>query len=292
MLALSVFQSGLPKSQVMDFLYKLETIINALILKLGARLLALIPAKVRAFFETFDQRWSKIISFIKALPAFLKEKLPGLKSYAKNFDVKEKLVGPLKEGLAKYNAGQKEKAGQLKVIFLAPFLIVNQWLKGLTVAQSLLLMFFTGASILSGISIISSSSRLMQGQEAGRAPASDEEVPYDRPVYYKKDTKHVTFTNLRLPVYIPEVNQLRSVDIDFTATMTTRESKMFLEKMEFQVRDHLILEIEPSIASFPLTEEGKEIIRHKLTRELNGFLKIHKISGDVEDMKVIYILAN
>lgn len=276
----------------MDFLYKLENFINTLILKLGARLLSLVPERARAFFETFDERWLQFMTFIKALPALLKEKLPGLKSYAKNFNFKEKLLEPLKEGLAKYNAGQKEKAGQLKVLFLAPFLIVGQWLKGLTVAQSLLLMFFSGASVLSGISIISSSSRLMQGQESGRAPASSDEVSYDRPAYYKKATKHATFTNLRLPVYVPEVNEVRSVDIDFTATMTTRESKIFLEKMEFQLRDHLILEIEPSLASFPITDEGKEIIRQKLTRELNAFLKTHKITGNVEDLKVVYILAN
>lgn len=276
----------------MDFLYKLENFINSLILKLGERLLLLVPPKARVFFETFDERWLKFITFIKALPALLKEKFPGLKSYARNFNFKEKLLKPLREGLAKYNAGQKEKAGQLKVLFLAPCLIVGQWLKGLTVAQSLLLMFFSGASILSGISIISSSSRLMQGQESGRAPASSDEVSYDRPAYYKKDTKHVTFTNLRLPVYVPEVNQVRSVDIDFTATMTTRESKLFLERMEFQVRDHLILEIEPSLASFPITDEGKEIIRKKLSRELNAFLKTHKITGTVEDLKVVYILAN
>lgn len=274
----------------MDFLFKLENLINALILKIGARILALIPEKIKAFFERLPELAMKLIAFAKALPAFLKTKLPGLKSWALNY--KETIIEPLKEGLKKYNAGQKEKAGQMKVIFLAPFLIVSQWLKGLTVPQSLLLMFFTGASVLSGISIISSSSRLMQDQDAGRAPASEDEVSYDRPVYYKKDTKHVTFSNLRLPVYIPEVNQLRSVDIDFTATMSTRESKIFLEKMEFQIRDHLILEIEPSIASFPLTEEGKEIIRHKLARELDFFLKTHKVNGFVEDMKVVYILAN
>ncbi|MES2527840.1 MAG: hypothetical protein V4598_12170 [Bdellovibrionota bacterium] len=276
----------------MDFLYKIENFLNALILRIGGKLLSLVPVKIRVFFETFDERWAKFIIFAKALPSLVKEKLPGLKSYAKNFDIKEKVLEPLKEGLAKYNAGQKEKAGQLKVIFLAPFLIVGQWLKDLNPAQSLLLLFLTGASVLSGISIISSSSRLVQGDEAGRAPASDEEVSYDRPDYYKKDQKHLTFSNLRLPVYVPEVNQLRSVDIDFTATMSTRESKHFLEKSEFKVRDHLILEIEPSVASFPLTEEGKEIIRQKLSAELDVFLKANKINGHVEDMKVIYILAN
>lgn len=277
----------------MDFLYKLENLINMLILKIGTKLLSFVPLKVIVFFETFGERWQKILAFVKSVPSLIKEKLPGLKSYALNFDYKAVILEPLKEALTKYNAGQKEKAGQLKVIFLAPFLLFGQWLKGLSAAQSLFLLFLTGASVLSGVSIISSGSRLMHGDESGRAPAStEEEVSYDRPSYYKKDTKHVTITNLRLPVYVPEVNELRSVDIDFTATMTTRESRLFLEKMEFQVRDHLILEIEPSVASFPLTEEGKEIIRQKLRSELDTFLKTHKINGYVEDIKVVYLLAN
>ena len=276
----------------MDFLYKLENLINMLILKIGAKLLSRVPAKVIVFFETLGERWRKCISVLKSLPAFLKEKLPGFKSYALNLNYKAIIVEPLKEALNKYNSGQKEKAGQVKVIFLAPFLLMSQWLKGLSAAQSLLLLFLTGASVLSGISIISSGSRLIHGNDSGRAPASAEEVTYDRPSYYKKDTKHFSISNLRLPVYIPGVNELRSVDIDFTATMTTRESRMFLEKMEFQLRDHLILEIEPSIASFPLTEEGKEIIRQKLKSELDLFLRTHKIKGYVEDIKVVYLLAN
>lgn len=274
----------------MDFLYKIENFINSLILKLGAKLLSFVPARVIAFFEHFDERWKSFIASLKAFPAFAKSKLPGIKSWALNY--RETVVVPLKEGLVKYNAGRKEKAGQFKVIFLAPVLIVSEWLKGLSTAQSLLLLFFSGASVLSGISIISSGSRLMDSGEASRAPASTEEVAYDRPEYYKKDTKHFTITNFRLPVYIPKVNEIRSVDIDFTATMSTREAKQFLEKMEFQLRDHLINEIEPSVAEFPLTEEGKEIIRKKLTSELDSFVTTNKINGHVEDLKVIYILAN
>lgn len=277
----------------MDFLYKLENLVNTLILKIGSKLFSLIPVKLVLFFQTFSARWKSYVAFVKSLPALIKEKLPHLKAYALGFDYKSTLVDPLKAGLSKYNAGQKEKAGQLKVIFLAPFLLMGQWLQGLSATQSLLLLLLTGASALSGISIISSSSRLMQGDDQGRSPAStEEEVTYDRPSYYKKNTKHLTITNLRLPVYVPEVNGLKSVDIDFTAIMTTREGRKFLEKMEFQLRDHLILEIEPSVASFPLSEEGKEIIREKLRSEIDSFLKIHKIQGHVEDIKVVYILAN
>lgn len=274
----------------MDFLYKIENFLNLLILKIGAALLSLVPIRLRMFFANIGGHWTRFISFVKALPATLKAKLPGLKSWALNY--RETVIDPLKEGLTKYNSGRKEKAGQIKVIFLAPFLIFGSWLKGLSSAQALLLMFFTGASFLSGISIISSGSRLLQESDASRSPASSEEVTYDRPEYYKKDTKHFTISNFRLPVYIPEVNAIRSVDIDFTATMTTRESKLFLEKTEFQLRDHLIHEIEPSVASFPLTDEGKEIIRSKLKNELEHFLKAKEINGSVEDLKVVYILAN
>lgn len=278
----------------MDFLFKLENFLNSLILKLGSKLLSLVPVKIRVFFETFSGRWNRYVTFVKNFPAFIKEKLPGMKSSALNFDYKAKVLGPVKDGMAKYNAGRKEKAGQLKVILLAPFLLLGQWVQGLSAAQSLLLLFLTGASALSGISIISSGSRLIQGSDVTRAPVSteEEEVSYDRPEYYKKDLKHLTITNLRLPVYVPAVNELRSVDIDFTAVMTTRESRLYLEKMEFQLRDHLILEIEPSVATFPLTEEGKEIIRQKLKSEIDLFLKERKVNGYVEDMKVVYMLAN
>ncbi len=277
----------------MEFLYKIENFLNSLLMKLGASSLSLIPLKIRIYFSTIDERISHGIAFIKNLPAFLKAKLPGLKTYALNFDYKQTFVEPLKAALAKHNAGKKEKAGQFKVILLAPFLLVGQWLQGLSAAQSLLLMAFTGGSILSGLSIISSGNRLMNGHsDSYRSPASTEEVSYERPIYYKKETKHFTLTNMRLPVYIPKVNEIRSVDIDFMTTMSTRESKIFLEKFEFQLRDHLILEIEPSVASFPLTEEGKEIIRQKLKSEIDQFIKDHKIHGHVQEIKVVYLLAN
>jgi len=67
---------------------------------------------------------------------------------------------------------------------------------------------------------------------------------------------------------------------------------MQLEKLEFQLRDHLILNVEPMLASFPLEEEGKQILREKLTMEINDFLSERKIVGEVKEIKLIYILAN
>ncbi len=282
----------MPKRQVMDFLYKIENFVNKLLLKFGAKILSLIPPKVLSFFENFDEKFFAFIAYLKKLASLLVEKFPGFKAKALTFDFKGKILDPFRASLARYNQGQKEKAGQLKIIVLTPFLLFLGGVKGLSPWQSLILLFFTGASILSSITIISSSHRLMNGNEQGRSPASAEEVTYDRPVYYKKEQKHFSLTNLRLPVYIPEVNELRSVDIDFIATTSTRESRMYLEIKEFQLRDHLILEIEPSVASFPLTEEGKDIIRNKIKNEVDAFLKDNNIPGKVEEVKVIYILAN
>jgi flagellar basal body-associated protein FliL len=74
--------------------------------------------------------------------------------------------------------------------------------------------------------------------------------------------------------------------------MSSRMSRMKLGMKEIELRDHLILNVEPMIASFPLEDEGKEILRKKLTLEINDFMIAHQIEGEVEDIKLIYILAN
>jgi flagellar basal body-associated protein FliL len=91
---------------------------------------------------------------------------------------------------------------------------------------------------------------------------------------------------------MPKLNELRSIDIDFSATMSSRMSRMKLEKKEIELRDHLILNVEPMIVSFPLEDEGKEILRKKLTLEINDFMITHQIEGEVQDIKLIYVLAN
>jgi hypothetical protein len=174
-----------------------------------------------------------------------------------------------------------------------PFLVVAQWVQGLSPAQALLLLGFSGASILSVIGIGFSGHKLAKNHlDDGRAPASVDEILYERPGYYKKQTRHFEVSNFRLPVYVAQVNEVRSVDIDFTATMSNRNAKMYLEKREFQLRDHLINNIEPSVSSFPLEEEGKEIIRKKVWMEINDYLKENKIEGEVTELKITYVLAN
>lgn len=281
----------------MNFLTKIENAINFLLNKLGELLYKAIPAPVKTLLTKISLLYQWLVSFIKRLPslsiAFTKNSIAKSKSTVGSVDWKAALTDTYKKAMSELKEKSPESAGKIGTVFLTPFLMIGQWLKGLSPAQSLLLLSFSCASILAVIGIGFSGHKLMNSQaEEGRFPASTEEVAYERPEYYKKQTKHFDLSNLRLPVYVAQVNEIKSVDIDFTATLSNRNARMFLEKHEFHLRDHLILQLEPSVASFPLEDEGKEIIRRKLHNEINDFLKQNEIDGEVTELKITYVLAN
>ena len=281
----------------MSFLEKLETFINSQLFRFAAFIAGKIPVPIKNKFFSLQSLWQKFILFLKGIPELLKKQGPvwiqKIKSSALGYNYKAALQDTYKKALSQYKEKTPGKnLGKVKTILLSPFLVVGQWLQGLSAGQSMLLLTFTAGSFLSVLGIFFSGQRLA-GSDKFRSPASiEEEIIYERPDYYKKQTKHFTLVNVRLPVYVAKVNEIKSVDIDFTATLTNRFSRMFLEKNEFHLRDHIILNMEPSVATFPIEEEGKIIIRDKLFNELNAFLKNNNIEGEVVELKIIYVLAN
>lgn len=287
----------------MGLIEKLENLINKILILIGdlfiRACLKVLPAPMVSALRKVFSFLGSILTWIKNSPALLIKSLPTLISQAKalvlGFDFKAKFAETKKAALSQYTKSQEgAKVSDLKKTMLLPFLMMGQWLKGLSITQTFVLLGFSGASVLAGISIGFSGNKILQiHAEANRAPASVEEiVQYDRPDYYKKQVRHLELTNLRLPVFFPNLNELRSVDVDFSATISNRSARMKLEKLEFQLRDHLILHVEPMVASFPMEEEGKEIMRQKLLLEINVFMIHNKIEGEVKDLKLIYILAN
>jgi len=288
----------------MDFFNKIEDLVNKLIFRLQAFCLQLVqkltPQKVKRLIEKVLELKLFVLSWIKTRPAFLKNwlalKAAALKVFLASLNLKARLQATYQAALAKNKSSDAEVKGklqQIKKIFMAPVLVVSHWLQGLTAMQSALLVGFTAASVLSIFSISFSGQRLLKNMKGSRAPASViEDEAFPRPVYYKKQVRHLEFTAVRLPVFLPEVNELRSVDIDFMATLSNREAKNWLSKHEFKLRDFLIHQFEPVKAGFPLEDEGKEIIRQKLQAELNEFLKEIKIDAHVTELKLTYVLAN
>lgn len=200
---------------------------------------------------------------------------------------------------AALDAGQKafQKSKQhspLKAVisaFSAPFVYLFQWAATLKPAHFMILFVFTTASIFSVMGIVVQSQKMLKSNAAARAPASAE-VAYSRPAYHKIDQREISFNNVKIPVYITGLNELRALIIDFSVVTSNRATKRWLEKNEFQMRDHLIQTLEPVLPSFPMTDEGRVMITDKLKDELNAFLVNHHVEGEIEEARLVYILAH
>lgn len=281
----------------MGFIEKMELLINTFLFKLGELFWKVVPKPLKRSVYRIHIWKKHVFLWIQTVPSLIKNTIANIKTRISSLliriDIKALLISNYQAALEKYQANSSARLVKVKAIVLAPFLIIGEWLQGLSVGQTLLLITFTGGSILAAIGIGFSGHRLAKmSMGTERAPASAEEVVYERSEYYKKEKRHFELVSFRLPVYFADINEVKSVDIDFIATLSNRNSRKFLEKNEFQLRDHLILQVEPSVASFPLEDEGKEIIRKKIWSELNDFLKLYEIEGEVTELKLTYILAN
>lgn len=280
---------------MMGFLEKIEILINGLLFKFGALMVRLTPSIIKKSFKKFHHDYQKLIAYLKVTLQKFRIRVitfsQKLKTRVSSINLKETLIVPLKksmEGLKKNAQG----SGKFKSLITWPFVLLSKWLQGLSATQSVMLLTFSVASFLSIIGIGFSGKKIAHRYQSSRSPASLEEIKYDRPIYYKEQNRHVKISNLRLPVYLMGLNEVKAIQIDFVATLSNRYSKFYLEKHDFQFRDHLIDTMEPLVPTFPLEEEGREIIRKKLIEEINAFLKNHQVEGEVQEVKITYALAN
>jgi flagellar basal body-associated protein FliL len=278
----------------MNMLNKIEDLINAFLTKFidlvkgGIR--GITPLFFRVFLAKLKVRRTAFFRFLKKSPWLLKEKvihmIHALKHQWQEIEVK----GTYQRAIEKYK-GPEGHQSKFKLLILTPFLMFGVWLRGLSFWQRSLLVTCTIASIVSMAAVVQSIQSLRNHGVVVRKPASVE-VAYERPDYYKKETRFFEMRNLTLPVYVPGLNQIRTVDLDFTATMSNREVKMKLEERDIQIRDHLTLNVEPLSANFPLEDEGKEIIRQKLILELDEYIKEVGLEGYVEEINITYFIDN
>lgn len=179
-----------------------------------------------------------------------------------------------------------------RYLFICAHLIKKPF-KDFTPHQNIALILCSLASLGAVALIYVHSQRIyLEHTKPLRAPASAEVLEFDRPEYYKKELRRVPFYGLKVPLYFPEVNQLQSVSIDFAVTFSNRTGKFQIEKREFQVRDHLINSLEPVLAEYALDEEGKGIIKEKIAEEIQNFMNQYQIPSKVEEVTIVYILAN
>ncbi|MCB9091316.1 MAG: hypothetical protein H6621_10245 [Halobacteriovoraceae bacterium] len=112
------------------------------------------------------------------------------------------------------------------------------------------------------------------------------------PYYYGHDKVTSQVTHVKMPAFFEDIDQYRNLEVDFTITFTNRTAKRFYDDYDYLFVDQLQLTLEPILPSFPLTPEGKEIIRGKITDELNAVFINEGIDGRVKEVNIIYMLAN
>lgn len=275
----------------MNFLFKIEDLLNNALLWLGQKFVLLwnkaCPLWVKnqwAAFRLKIENW-------KNLRHQLKQKLSSPKDLIK--------VNYLGVFAAALDAGQKafQKSKQhspIKAVtsaLAAPFVYLFQWAASLEPAHFVILFVFTTASVLSVMGIVVQSKKMLAASEVMRAPASAE-VAYTRPAYHKLDQRELSFNNVKIPVYVTGLSELRALIVDFSVVTSNRATKRWLEQNEFQMRDHLIQTLEPVLPAFPMTDEGRTMITDKLKAELNAFLVLHNVEGTIKEARLIYILAH
>ena len=116
----------------------------------------------------------------------------------------------------------------------------------------------------------------------------------ERPVYFKREKKQFTIRDINLPIYVESINAIRMLTLDFTIEGNNRYIAAYFKtgRNEDLIKNQLVKSVEPIIPTFPLNEEGKRILKNKLTKEMNILIKSLDIKGKISKVYIDNILAN
>ena len=94
-----------------------------------------------------------------------------------------------------------------------------------------------------------------------------------RPKYYLLGKKLLKIDNIRVPVALNGNKRISTIMADIVVECPTRTAQKFLYNSPELVYDKLNSTIAPQINSFPLTDEGKRILKQKIRFEIGQLLK-------------------
>ncbi|MBD63648.1 MAG: hypothetical protein CME62_00445 [Halobacteriovoraceae bacterium] len=127
--------------------------------------------------------------------------------------------------------------------------------------------------------------------KAQRAPAAAQQYDY-KPDYQMYPRRTSTFYNIKVPLLVENVGDVDSLTIDFSVRTSTRFAKIYLEEYEYKLKDYFFTTVQPVISDFPFQEEGKIILKDKIRREVNNFLKANNVEGEVEEVRILFIVGS
>lgn len=284
----------------MEVIAKIEELINQGLVWVWTKLLALVvrltPRKIQEFLARLSGPWTYLILKVRNTPAQLKTSITIAKAWLQTntkFDFKLLLAETLDQG--KKIGREFKGASPLKItitLLTSPFSLVARVGHRLGATHFTVLTLGGVAMFVALFAITKNSYKIATHQEATRTPASEPVEGYTRPSYYKQNYREVSFSSVKIPVYVQGINELRALMVDISILTNNRATKVWLNKNEFSLRDHLVLTVEPVLPTFPMTEEGRQVIATKLRDEISIFLRAQGVDGEVIEVRLIHILAH
>jgi len=89
------------------------------------------------------------------------------------------------------------------------------------------------------------------------------------PAYYNNLARTSSIKSLKVPAQATKQSKIKSLELDVYILFNRRTSKKYFDQNMMVFVDHLEMTLEPILPSFPLTPEGKNVLRDKIAREIN-----------------------
>jgi flagellar basal body-associated protein FliL len=166
-------------------------------------------------------------------------------------------------------------------------------------------LFIFSFGLLLTLHLIQSASKVASNSSGhdGRNPSSEaltegerereKEEESSAKSYKQISKKTLDINGLFLPLHIADgdVTRLKSVTLDFGILCSNQHMARYYAQYELLIRDRLNMTVEIIIPNFPLTEEGKELIKDKILKELNKLNGELNIDGEFLDIYFYQIIA-
>lgn len=140
-------------------------------------------------------------------------------------------------------------------------------------------------------SVYYSSQDIYKKEFPNRMPASTQEYDY-KPDYKLYPRQTSTFLNMKIPLMVEKVGNVTSVTVDFSVRTSTRFARIYLQDTEHKLKDYFFTSASPIESSFSLKEGGKRQLKSFIKREVNRYLKDNKVEGEVEEVRILFMVGS
>ena len=250
--------------------------------------------------ESKKELIKRLIDFKDKSIVFSKKLLKDLKSIKRSVSRNFRQLNSFIENFSIKKIDFKKILLSLLAFLNVPFKKITSFLSSIPTEKYII--GFVSLIILSTFTLISYNSineiyKNKTGEDLIKFSTPEEKKEPDfieRPVYFKREKKQFTIRDINLPIYVESINAIRMLTLDFTIEGNNRYIAAYFKtgRNEDLIKNQLVKGVEPIIPTFPLNEEGKRILKNKLTKEMNILIKSLDIKGKISKVYIDNILAN